>query len=708
MHFSQGKDMIFRILFTFFLLEQLFAQQLPQMQIIGKGEKSQNEFVGSNHVDANGRICAMIRVVSDMEGFTYQSYNGVVSIDDQPGQDLVFLSPDERVLEIYHTGYEPLRIILSEYGIHLHPREVWTIKITGGLQKQNGQSVVFLVQPPVEKINIDGKIYDITNQKPVLLSDGQHRVKIEKRGYRPLEQEIKVDKEHVLYNFTLQEVDLVPVTINSSPSGAQIFIDGIERGLTSKALNLFPGTYNLRLILSGHVQFEQTIVVKEKQTNYFDFTLKKDSGTLFLTVSPPEAKVLINKEDYSGKSQIELAPGLYRIEISSKGYYPQSENITIVLGQTLRKKYVLKQKIGKLNFSVSPAEAKVTLKRNGQIVKTWQGANYLKNLPTGTYTIEISANGYAMQTKSLTINEHQITSLDITLKKSMASGQSFTKVLGIEWVRVEGGTFKMGCTSEQSNCDSDEKPVHTVTVNSFYMGKYEVTNAQVVDVFNWALDHGKIKISNSKVENTQGNRQELLDLNDSDCQISYDGSKLYVKNNFDNYPVIEISWYGAVAFCNYLSERDSLTPVYNLSNWTLNWRANGYRLPTEAEWEYAARGGQKSHGYKYAGSNNMDAVAWYDGNSKGKTHMVGQKQPNELGLYDMSGNVWEWCQDWYAPGYYSKSSLDTPKGPASGRSRVLRGGGWNNSDNHVRVSNRYFSYPDGTKGFYGFRLFKKR
>jgi formylglycine-generating enzyme required for sulfatase activity len=125
-------------------------------------------------------------------------------------------------------------------------------------------------------------------------------------------------------------------------------------------------------------------------------------------------------------------------------------------------------------------------------------------------------------------------------------------------------------------------------------------------------------------------------------------------------------------------------------------------LPTEAEWEYAARGGNKSKGYRYSGSNDIDAVGWYDDNSGGKTHPVAQKQPNELGLYDMSGNVWEWCSDWYSDSYYRSSPKNDPQGPNSGKYRVLRGGRRDGSDDGCRVANRNGYYPD-RRGL-GFRL----
>ena len=154
----------------------------------------------------------------------------------------------------------------------------------------------------------------------------------------------------------------------------------------------------------------------------------------------------------------------------------------------------------------------------------------------------------------------------------------------------------------------------------------------------------------------------------------------------DNIPVEQVSYEDVQEFITKLNQKTGKT----------------FRLPTEAEWEYAARGGNKSKGYKYSGSNNLNDVAWYDGNSNSKTHPVKTKQANELGLYDMSGNVWEWCSDWY--GVYSSSSQTNPQGPNSGSYRVLRGGGWFNDARYCRVSNRSDSYPSGSSDGSGFRL----
>ena len=212
--------------------------------------------------------------------------------------------------------------------------------------------------------------------------------------------------------------------------------------------------------------------------------------------------------------------------------------------------------------------------------------------------------------------------------------------------------------------DDDEEPVHQVTVSTFYMSRYEVTHGQYLEFLNGA--------GVSAAGRLNGN--EVIDMDDSDVAFSHDGTLFSfsgsgVADSIDC-PVMEVTWYGAAEYANWLSAESGLTKVYTINGTsvTANWSANGYRLPTEAEWEYAARGGNASKGYLYAGSDNADEVGWHSSNSGQSTHPVGGKAPNELGLYDMSGNVWEWCWDWY--GSYSSGSQSNPRGPASGSYRV--------------------------------------
>ncbi len=237
--------------------------------------------------------------------------------------------------------------------------------------------------------------------------------------------------------------------------------------------------------------------------------------------------------------------------------------------------------------------------------------------------------------------------------------EAYSLVLTDGFVYVEGGSFQMG-----SDGHAWEKPVHQVTVSPFYMSKYEVTQGEWRDV---------MKSSPS----------------------GFSG---------DNLPVEQVSWSDAVKYCNALSVQKGLTPVYTINGTsvTANWSADGYRLPTEAEWEYAARGGKASKGYLYAGSDNTDEVGWYSSNSGQSTHPVSGKAPNELELYDMSGNVREWCWDWY--GAYSSGSQSDPRGPASGSNRVNRGGSWFNSDGDLRSTYRSSLGPGSSYDDLGFRL----
>ena len=232
---------------------------------------------------------------------------------------------------------------------------------------------------------------------------------------------------------------------------------------------------------------------------------------------------------------------------------------------------------------------------------------------------------------------------------SNSNHQRILQELADHMVYVQGGTFTMGATSVQgSDAEDDEKPAHSVTLSSYYIGKTEVTQEL------W---------------------QAVMDSNPS-------------KFKGDRKPVEQVSWNDCQTF---ISKLNSLT-------------GKNFRLPTEAEWEFAARGGIKSKGYKYSGSNTLDDVAWYYGNSGKTTHEVGTKSPNELGLYDMSGNVQEWCNDWYGDKYYSSSPSNNPTGPSSGVSRVGRGGSWFVVASYCRSSDRGGGAPVNRNYGLGLRL----
>ena len=234
---------------------------------------------------------------------------------------------------------------------------------------------------------------------------------------------------------------------------------------------------------------------------------------------------------------------------------------------------------------------------------------------------------------------------------------------GIKMVYVEGGEFTMGSPDSEKEAFDNEKPQHRVWIDSFWINKFQVRFREF-DVY---------------CKETLNYKRGLI------VKKHYPYDNRWGRNWM---PVINVNWYDAVNFTKWLSEKIGLN----------------FRLPTEAEWEYAARGGRLAKGYQYSGSNNANDVGWYKSNSGSKTHPVGLKKPNELGIYDMSGNVLEWCSDWYSGEYYLESPYSNPQGPLLGAYRICRGGSWNNDAIYLRCAFRYLGDPSSRDNNLGFRL----
>ena len=324
-----------------------------------------------------------------------------------------------------------------------------------------------------------------------------------------------------------------------------------------------------------------------------------------------------------------------------------------------------------LSIKYTPSSATVLV--DNKMVKGTNGVARTR-LPVGQHSYIVFCNGYESEEGMVKLKASAPSNIQITLtKEAMAIQQNTVSQptvaqqpvvqtpvenrdnitipvkdgISIDMVRVEAGTFTMGATPEMEKPEDWEKPVHQVTLtNNYYIGKYEVTQAL------W---------------------QAVMGNNPSEFKG-------------DNLPVEKVSWDDCQEF---ISKLNKMT-------------GKKFRLPTEAEWEYAARGGKKGRDYQYSGSNNLSDVAWYKDNSDSKTHDVGSKQGNELGIYDMSGNVFEWCQDWFY--FYSSSSQVNPTGANSGSHRVFRGGCWVGIAGYSRSSFRFCYAPDYRDGNLGLRL----
>jgi len=305
-----------------------------------------------------------------------------------------------------------------------------------------------------------------------------------------------------------------------------------------------------------------------------------------------------------------------------------------------------------VNIIISPDDARLLIdKKKAEVTRV----HYLEN---GIHTIVIQRNGYKVVVDTINVSDnntlfvYELSRMDNTIPviKEYVVNDRKSYDFKPQMVFIKGGAFNMGSALGEKN----ELPIHEIFLNDFYISNYEITFAQY----------------------------------DQFCEAT--GRKKPDDNNWGrgHRPVINVSWHDAGAYCKWLSKETG----------------KRFKLPTEAEWEYAAMGGSRSAQYTYSGSNNIDEVAWYYNNSNNRTHEVGTKGANELGIYDMSGNVWEWCNDWYSSSYYSSSLSNDPRGPSSGSRRVARGGSWGYNAYDCRSANRGNNSPRSTDNNVGFRI----
>ena len=449
------------------------------------------------------------------------------------------------------------------------------------------------------------------------------------------------------------------LTVN--PKNAVVTIDGNQQTVSTDGAYsaMLPyGSHTYKVEAGGYISKSGSFTISSSDMTPINVSLVSAMATVSVTCPTPAVSLYVDKKSvgmipWTGS----LKEGMHLIEVKKEGYRSQQRTINLSQQQKLDVAFNELAAIqGNLSVNYKPfgADVYVDGKKVGQTPRVFNG------IMVGSHKVEIKKDGYGTDSKTVSILEGQTVSLSGVFtthtSSSVSSGSSLTgntitipvkDGISIDMIRVEAGTFTMGATAEMKNPNDDEKPTHRVTLtNDYYIGKYEVTQAL------WQAVMGK-KTSKFK---------------------------------WYNLPVEQVSWDACQKFISKLNRITGKT----------------FRLPTEAEWEYAARGGNKSRGYQYSGSNNLSDVAWYGDNSGNKTHAVGTKQPNELGIYDMSGNVREWCQDWY--GVYSSSSQVNPTGANSGSYRVFRGSSWLGSAWGCRSCFRSYNSPDYRGSDLGLRL----
>ena len=625
--------------------------------------------------DSNGDYAALVlvQVLADVKvDFTGAYLLG--DVEKKASEYWVYMAAGAKSLEVHCTGFEKLKVDFADVSKGAVPSLVkqctyeLVVSVPGVVhvtQTPQRQFFKFRVTPDNAVVTI------IENGAPEILPMREGGIASKMLNYGTYSYSIAADKYHTEEgSFTVSAtqaemtVDLLPqfgwltVAGDNTSQGGYVFATNMATGgmiqLGTIPLNnkeMSSGVYTLRIQKEKYKDYSTTITIEEGKITTIRPSLEANFAQVTLTTNEG-ADIYVDGNRLGttrwtgtlelGEHSVETRQASHHSAYTNVRITPQSACPTVTLNNPL-------PIYGSLIVDGTPMDAVVYVdnKRVGVSPLVYG------ELLIGSHTVRIEKEGYVKQEKMIAVSEGQEHMLEYTLAKEMpkptlTDKETFTvKGVSFTMVGVKGGTFTMGRTAEQGSDAFDwEKPTHQVTLSDYYIGETEVTQAL------WKAVMG----SNPSY---------------------FSGTNL---------PVEKVSW------------NDCQTFITKLNQLT----GKNFRLPTEAEWEYAARGGQKSRGYKYAGSNTLSNVGWYSDNSSNKTHPVKQKQANELGLYDMSGNVSEWCQDWY--GSYSSGAQTNPKGPSSGSIRVIRGGSWLDSASYCRVAFRGSISPGNRYNYLGFRV----
>ncbi|HWQ40985.1 MAG TPA: SUMF1/EgtB/PvdO family nonheme iron enzyme [Desulfosporosinus sp.] len=614
--------------------------------------------------DQNGELCAIVKVVTPESGFQFEIGSlGITKTEQKTGEIWLYIPHGAKRLSIFHKNLGVLRD-------YFFPERI-DEGVCYELVLVSGRTVTTVVANEIESqwliITSEPTGADVfINDEPAGVTPYQNLLPVGKYNYR-LQKTLYLNSAGVVelvsgaqkqkINAKL-EPNFGTIEVTSFPErGASVLLDGVETGKTTPCTfeRLPVGEHTLTVSLEMYVTLTQKVAVKSGLPQTVNIVMRPAFAEVAVKSTPKGDIYINNALKGSGEWKGRLIPGLYNFEARLDKHISATEQRTVVIGQPLELTLQPIPRTGSLNIMSNPIEA--TIRISGKDYGTTP--NTIKNLLIGDYTVELSLPGYATAFEKVSITEGATSTINATLQNGREVTISSTPVgidlnfksfqetvngVSFDMVAIEGGSFIMG-----SNDGSHyEKPIHRVTVSDFYMGKTEVTQALWMAVM--------------------GNNPS------------------YFKG--DNLPVENVSWDDVQEFIKRLNR---LT-------------GKKYRLPTEAEWEYAAGGGSENR-TKWTGTDIEYMVgnyAWIKSNAGSQTHEVASKFSNSLGLFDMTGNVWEWCSEWYSD--YSATDQNNPTGAIFGSFRVLRGISWLNDLSSSKVTFRSGNKPDYCGNSLGFRL----
>lgn len=693
------------------------GQEISVLSFV-KLENDMDARVSYPQKDRDGELAALLKVVTTETGFEFDGgLLGVVKLERRTGEYWVYVPRGAAAITIKHDQLGVLRNYV--YPLPIEKASVYEMKLVSGrvkveIEQPELQSEFLLViAEPSDALIYINDVYEATGTLQKKLQTGTYAYRVESAMYHTDTGWITVTAGQTNEKQIVLKPNYGYIQVSSFPdTGAKVLIDGMDAGFYTNGVSkrLRSGEHHVTLVKDQYQTAHKRVTVRDEDTTSVRLELVPNYSELEIKI-PAQSSLYINdKYQGVGSWSGRLNTGVYSVEVRQEKHRTVRQDYELRAGETKTIEILPELAYGVLEITSEPPRTTILI--DGQHHGT--SPRIVRNLLVGKYNLSLSALGYGTYTDSVEVTEGPPVSVHGVLPKgkevSIESTPSGARVeidgvdagitplklllgfashdlkltnnslvlnekitvseegdtvfffnvyefvdfveksenLSIEMVAVKGGRFHMGCNNyDETLCVDDERPGRIVQLDDFYIGRYEVTQQQ------WQAVMG-----------------------DNPCYF------------FDCIwcPVEQVSWNDVQ---NFLGKLNSIT-------------GRSYRLPTEAEWEYAAKGGEKSHGYSFSGSNDASAVAWYRKNSGFLTKAVGTRQANELGIYDMSGNVFEWCNDWY--GEYDFQSKDNPVGPKTGVYRVIRGGSYWGNQEKCRTDNRNFDRAGTRNKTIGFRL----
>ncbi|MBZ0263060.1 SUMF1/EgtB/PvdO family nonheme iron enzyme [bacterium] len=594
---------------------------------------------GENVVVTDPSMSVLI-VRSEVQGLSFYSTRGILRVDEPAnGVYHVKVEPGTNVFTISAEGFQAI----TGERIVMPKKDAVTVDVRVVEGIRESLPVMIRVEPASAEVLVDGEKVDVSSG--IKLSIGEHTVHISEEGYVPIQERIEVNENNIFFEFTLEKPKLCIVEVITDPPGAEVSIDGVRlNGLTPLSDFFTHGNHLIEVTLDKYLPVQKSIFIDQTvDQNKFNYVLEPNFGVLTINTTPG-AKVYLNGELLAQLSNVQLSPQTLRLRAEK----PKCESVetTLILNRGANEKVdlYLDEQTGTIAISVNPPDARIEL--NGDTGEHFSatGTHIFESIPVGNYSLNVSAIGFKSDKRTFRLPADQTLQERIILEEGFGSEGPLP---GMVFVDIPSGSFMMGSPPDEKGRYENETLHQVIISKPFQMMTTEVTQAM------W---------------------KEVMRVNPS----RYKGDKL---------PVEMVSWYDCQEFIEKLNRLDP---------------GKGYRLPTEAEWEYAAKVGSESSSNTGAKDYKLMKSVRKFTRKVTKTNPVGNSNANALGLYDLGGNVWEWCYDWY--GKYPIEPSTDPSGETNGEYRVLRGGSWKSDENNYRPANRDFGYPNFKGGHVGFRL----